>query len=130
MRSVDALRAPPTRRGTSLPADQGWRIGRNELTGHGLNLPFSCVAFEVAFMSWDLRFHEPIETPRGGRLVTLRDAAAYVTALPAHTHAEAVWQTAIDCLLLAADKGGPIEFARLAMHKALCPKPAPVYTIR
>ena len=78
-------------------------------------------------MSWDLRFPEPIPISDGKALVTLRDAGAYVTALPLETHAEPVWQTAIDCLLLAADKGGPIEFARLAMHKALHPKPAPVY---
>lgn len=78
-------------------------------------------------MCWNLKFPEPIPVPRGKPLVTLRDAGAYVAALPADQHDCLVWQTAIDCLLLAADKGGPMEFARLAMHKALHPKPAPVY---
>jgi hypothetical protein len=78
-------------------------------------------------MSWDLRFPEPIPVPRGKPLVTLRDAGAYVASLPADQHDSPIWQPAIDCLLLAADKGGPIEFARLAMHKALHPKPPPVY---
>ncbi|QDM32124.1 hypothetical protein FNL55_12830 [Tardiphaga sp. vice352] len=61
--------------------------------------------------------------PKRKPLVTLRDAGAFITALPAKTHAEPAWQTAMDCLLLAADKGGPGEFARLGMVKALSPKP-------
>lgn len=63
-------------------------------------------------MSWDLRFTDPIPVPGGKRLVTLRDAGAYVADLPRETHNSPIWQTAIDCLLLATDKGGPIEFAR------------------
>ena len=81
-------------------------------------------------MSWNLRFRDPIPVPNGKPLVTLRDAGAYVAALPAKTHAERPWQTAMECLLLAADKGGPIEFARLAMEQALRPKPEPVYHSR
>ena len=78
-------------------------------------------------MSWDLKFPEPIPMPQGKPLVTLRDAGAYVTSLPLKIHDAKAWQTAMECLLLAADKGGPIEFARLAMEKALRPKPEPVY---
>ncbi len=78
-------------------------------------------------MSWDLRFPDLIPVPRGKPLVTLRDAGAYVASLPVETHAELPWQTATECLLLAADKGGPIEFARLAMVQALRPKGEPVY---
>lgn len=78
-------------------------------------------------MSWILRFPEPIVVPRGKPLVTLRHAEAYVAALPADQHDSPVWQTAIDCLLLAADKGGPIEFARLGLVQVLCPKPEPTY---
>lgn len=33
----------------------------------------------------------------------------------------------MECLLHAADKGGPIEFARLAMHQAIHLMPEPVY---
>jgi hypothetical protein len=37
------------------------------------------------------------------------------------------WQTAMECLLLVADKGGPPEFARLALEQDLRPKAPPVY---
>jgi hypothetical protein len=33
-------------------------------------------------VSWDQRFSEPIELPKGKKLVTLRDAALYITELP------------------------------------------------
>ncbi|MDB5616602.1 hypothetical protein [Tardiphaga sp.] len=79
-------------------------------------------------MSWDLRSPDPIPVSGRKPLETLCDAGAYITALPAETHSTPSWQTAIDCLPLAADKGGPVEFARLAMEKALRPKPTPSYT--
>jgi hypothetical protein len=78
-------------------------------------------------MSWDTPFPEPIPVPQGKPLVPLRDAGAHVTSLPLKVHDARAWKTAMECLLLAADKGGPIEFARLAMHKALHPKPPQVY---
>lgn len=78
-------------------------------------------------MSWDLRFPAPIAAPGCKPLATLRDAATYITALPAETQHETAWQNAVHVLLQAADHGGPIEFARLGMVQALCPKPAPVY---
>lgn len=78
-------------------------------------------------MSWDLRFPAPIAVPRGRPLVTLRDAAVYITTLPVATQQDQVWQNAVHVLLQAADHGGPIEFARLGMVQALYPKPAPIY---
>ncbi|WP_256365912.1 MULTISPECIES: hypothetical protein [unclassified Tardiphaga] len=39
-------------------------------------------------MSWDLKFPAPIAVPRGKPLVTLRDAASYITTLPAATQQE------------------------------------------
>jgi hypothetical protein len=33
---------------------------------------------------WDLEFDGPIALERGGKLVTLRDATNYITALPAN----------------------------------------------
>lgn len=78
-------------------------------------------------MSWYLEFSDPILVPGGEPLVTLRDAGAYITALPLKVHDAKAWQTAMECLLLAADKAGPIEFARLAMEQALRPKPEPVF---
>ena len=78
-------------------------------------------------MSWDIKFPEPIPVPDGHPLVTLRDAGAYVTSLPLKIHDAKAWQTVMECLLLVADKGGPPEFARLALEQALRPKPEPVY---
>jgi hypothetical protein len=36
----------------------------------------------VGAVSWDRPFAEPIELPKGKKLITLRDAAHYVTKLP------------------------------------------------
>jgi len=78
-------------------------------------------------MSWDIEFPEPIPVPHGKPLVTLRDAGAYVAKLPKQTHDAPAWQTVVECLLLVADKGGPPEFARLALEQALRPKGELVY---
>jgi hypothetical protein len=37
-------------------------------------------------VSWDQQFFEPIELPKGKELVTLRDAALYITKLPKAEH--------------------------------------------
>jgi hypothetical protein len=78
-------------------------------------------------MSWDLKFPAPIAVPSGMPLATLRDAATYITTLPAATQQEPGWQNAVHVLLQAADHGGPIEFARLGLVQALYPKPEPIY---
>ena len=78
-------------------------------------------------MSWDIKFPEPIPVPSGKPLATLRDAGAYITELPKEQHDARPWQTAMECLLLAADRDGPPEFARLALEQALRPKGEPVY---
>jgi hypothetical protein len=77
-------------------------------------------------MSWDTKFSEPI--PVAGRmpLITLRDAATYITTLSKADQAETRWQNAVHVLMQAADNGGPIEFARLGMAQALHPR-EPVY---
>lgn len=81
-------------------------------------------------MSWDIHFPNPILTPQGRALATLRDAGAYIAALPRKTHDEAAWQTAMHVLIQAADNHGPVEFARLGMMQALYPKGEPVYRSR
>lgn len=77
-------------------------------------------------MSWDDRFTEPIPVAGRGPLVTLRDAATYITGLQKAEQDEPRWQTAIHVLMQAADHGGPVEFARLGMAQALHPR-EPVY---
>ncbi|MET0709937.1 MAG: hypothetical protein ABWY64_11910 [Tardiphaga sp.] len=70
-------------------------------------------------MSWDKQFREPIELADGNRLVSLRDAGTYITQLPADEHDAQEWQTAMHCLIEAADYGGPVSFARLGVAQAL-----------
>jgi hypothetical protein len=70
-------------------------------------------------VSWDKPFREPIELPDGNTLVSLRDAGAYITGLPPSEHDAKEWQTAMHCLIEAADYGGPVSFARLGVAQAL-----------
>jgi hypothetical protein len=81
-------------------------------------------------VSWDQRFFKPIEVPGRTPLVTLRDAALYITALPKAEHDAEEWQAAMQALLLVAEHDGPTMFARIGMMRALCrheakPSPAP-----
>jgi hypothetical protein len=57
--------------------------------------------------------------PDGRELLTLRDAAEYITALPKAEHDVAGWQVAMEVLLLVAERDGPEMLARIAIMKAL-----------
>jgi hypothetical protein len=70
-------------------------------------------------MSWNLPFGEPIELAKGNALRTLRDAANHIIALPARESAKDHWQTAMACLLSAAEKNGLVMLARIAVVQAL-----------
>jgi hypothetical protein len=70
-------------------------------------------------VSWDKQFREPIELPNGNSLLSLRDAGTYITGLPLAEHEAQEWQTAMHCLIEAADFGGPVSFARLGVAQAL-----------
>jgi hypothetical protein len=48
----------------------------------------------------------------GAKLVTLRDAASFITGLPAKESPLPEWQAAVEALILVADLGGPTMFAR------------------
>jgi hypothetical protein len=48
----------------------------------------------MAERGWNRRFDEPIPTPKGKPLITLRNAAAYITALPKKEADAAEWQAA------------------------------------
>jgi len=76
-------------------------------------------------MSWSRQFDDPIPLPHGDALVTLRDAAEYIAALPKREHDAADWQNAMQAL-----KSGPTVLARIAVLRALnrdkpAPSPAP-----
>jgi hypothetical protein len=68
---------------------------------------------------WGRQFDEPITLPDGQKLVVLRDAASYITALPAKDAALPEWQAAIEALMLVVDLGGPTMFARIGVMRAL-----------
>ena len=70
-------------------------------------------------MTWFKRFYDPIGLPDGRELLTLRDAAEYITALPKAEHDAADWQVAMETLLLVAERDGPEMLARIAVTKAL-----------
>ncbi len=68
---------------------------------------------------WGREFEEPIELRGGRRLVTLHDAASYITKLPKKEAAEPEWQAAIEALMLVVELGGPTMFARIGLMRAL-----------
>ena len=71
-------------------------------------------------MSWDSRFAEPIELPGDVRLASLRDAIVHlVNTVPSSERGTPVILTAAELITSAAERGGPIEFARIATLRAL-----------
>jgi hypothetical protein len=46
----------------------------------------------VEAVPWDRPFAEPVELPKGKKLVTLRDAALYITRLPKAEHDAEMFQ--------------------------------------
>ena len=70
-------------------------------------------------MSWDRAFDDPIILPDGRKLVTLRDAGHYITALPKATQRKPEWELATGLLLSAAESGGILMMAEIAMRRAI-----------
>jgi hypothetical protein len=70
-------------------------------------------------VSWDSRFPEPIELP-GVRLTSLREAIVHlVNTVPSSERGTPVILTAAELITSAAERGGPIEFARIATLRAI-----------
>jgi hypothetical protein len=70
-------------------------------------------------VSWDQRFSDPIELPSGRKLITLRDAAIYITKLPKAEHDAEEWLAAMEALMLVAESDGAMMFGRMGMMRAL-----------
>ena len=68
---------------------------------------------------WQRKFEDPIPLPGGRELITLRDAADYITGLPKKKSALPEWQTAIEALILVAETDGPTMLARIGVMRAL-----------
>ena len=73
----------------------------------------------MAATNWKRRFDEPIKLPGGGKLLTLKDAADYIMALPKKVHDAPHWQIATEQLIDAAEGRNFIMHARIAVLKAL-----------
>jgi hypothetical protein len=71
-------------------------------------------------MSWSRRFDDPIDLPRGRRLVTLKDAASYMQKLPKKAEQQLEeWQAAVEAMLLVVEHYGPTMMARIGVMRAL-----------
>jgi hypothetical protein len=71
-------------------------------------------------LSWSRRFDEPIQLPDGRKLVTLKDAIAWLAKeVPKSEHGMKEVQAAAHCLTEAAENGGPMIFARMGMMQAI-----------
>jgi hypothetical protein len=68
---------------------------------------------------WTRPFEDPIPLPRGRRLITLKDAADYITRLPKAEQDDRHWQAAIEALIMAAEGRGPLLHARVGVLRAL-----------
>lgn len=78
-------------------------------------------------MPWSTPFDDPISLPDGHKLLTLRDAADYVTGLPKAEHSAPEWQAAMVALILVAETRGPTMIARIGVMRALNRHVEPVY---
>jgi len=67
---------------------------------------------------WSTRFEYPIILPDGRQLLTLKDAADYITKLPKKESDLPEWQTAVEVLLLCS-RGGHSMLAHIGVMKAL-----------
>jgi hypothetical protein len=70
-------------------------------------------------MSWSRAFEDPIPLPRGRQFVTLEEAAAYIMKLPKAEQDLEEWQTAVACLIGAAEGRDFLMHARIGMLRAL-----------
>jgi hypothetical protein len=79
---------------------------------------------------WSCRFEDSILLPDGRQLVTLMEAADYIMKLPKAEQKHEKWQTAIHCLLGAAEGRDFIMHARIAVMQALNRNVERVFTDR
>jgi hypothetical protein len=72
----------------------------------------------MAGTGWQRKFDDPIPV-HGGTLRRLRDAADYIMKLPKAEQNLPEWQTAISCLIGAAERRDFLMHARIGMLRAL-----------
>ena len=67
-------------------------------------------------MPWSDHFEDPIPLSDGRQLVTLRDAADYIQKLPRPEQQATEWQTAVECLIGAAEGRDFLMHARIGVR--------------
>jgi hypothetical protein len=71
-------------------------------------------------VSWSRPFEEPIELPDGRKLKTLAEAMAWLAKeIPKSEHKMEKVQTAAHCVTRAAEHGGPMILAQMAIMQAI-----------
>jgi hypothetical protein len=70
-------------------------------------------------VDWSRKFDDPISLPIGRQLVTLLDAGVYITELPKADQQLDDWQTAIGCLIGAAEGRDFMLHSRIGVLRAL-----------
>ena len=69
--------------------------------------------------AWARPFDDPVLLPGGREFVTLRDATDYIMKLPKAEQDLEEWQTAVACLIGAAEGRDFVMHARIGMLRAL-----------
>jgi hypothetical protein len=74
----------------------------------------------LTVLRWDLKFYQPVQVPgKRKQLVTLRDAALYVTKWPKAEREAEHWRPAAILLKLIGEKGGCMLLARMSVVHGL-----------
>ncbi|MBB4369123.1 hypothetical protein GGD63_001911 [Bradyrhizobium sp. cir1] len=70
---------------------------------------------------WHRAFDDPISLPDSRKLITLHDAATFITTRPKREHDAPEWQAAIEALMLVVERGGPCHVR--ADRRGACAQP-------
>jgi hypothetical protein len=74
----------------------------------------------ISAPKWSRELEDPIVLADGRKLVTLRDAATFITKLPKAEQDLEIWQIAVEHLIRVAETGGGwLMLARTGVLKAL-----------
>ena len=72
----------------------------------------------ISAPKWSREFEDPIVLADGRKLLTLREAATYITKLPKAEQDLEIWQIAVEHLIRAAETGGAwLMLARIGVLK-------------
>jgi hypothetical protein len=101
----------------NLPGKRGSRSRGKERQLSALHIPDGGwpIAQLKPVAAWARLFDDPILLPGGRELLTLHDAAGYIMNLPKAEQQLEEWQTAIECLIGAAEDRNYLMHARIGV---------------